>query len=65
MNNNCEFAGSECCLCSTCEVVRKAMEDAEKITREEVDKLFCDAEKLLEDIKIQEKEKEKNGRKEE
>lgn len=64
MNNNCEYASGGYCMCSTCQAVRKAMEDAEKITREEVDKLFCDAEKLLEDIKIQEKENEKDGRNE-
>lgn len=48
-------------MCSTCQAVRKAMEDAEKITKEQVDRIFCDAEKLLEDIKIQEKENKKNG----
>lgn len=62
MNNNCEYAKTGgCCLCSVCQTVREAMEDTEKITREEVDRLFCDAEKLLEDIKIQEKENKKNG----
>lgn len=62
MNNNCEFAGSECCMCSTCQVVRKALEEAEKLTSEELDRLFCDAEKLLEDIKIPEKENQDYGR---
>lgn len=56
MNNYCKFAGSGYCMCSTCEAVREAMEDAEKITKEDVDKLFCDAEKLLENVEIPEKE---------
>lgn len=61
MSHSCEYAGDSCCLCSACQSVRKAMEEAEKVTKEEVARLFCDAEKLLEDIKIQEKENE-NGR---
>lgn len=59
MNNNCKFAGSGYCMCSTCKAVREAMEEAEKITKEEADKLFCDAEKLLKNIEISEKENEK------
>ncbi len=49
-NNNCEYASDGCCLCSTCQAAREAMKEAEKVTKEEIDKLFCDAEKMLEDI---------------
>lgn len=55
MNNDCEYAGKRYCLCSACQATRKAMEEAEKVTKEEVDELFRDAAKLLDDIKIQEK----------
>lgn len=50
-NNNCEYASDGCCLCSACQAAREAMKEAEKVTKEEVDRLFCDAEKMLEDIK--------------
>ncbi len=56
MNNNCEFVGGGCCLCGACQAARKALEDAEKITKEEVDMLFCDAEKLFKEMKTQEQE---------
>ena len=52
MNNNCEYASDGCCLCNACQAAREAMKEAEKVTKEEVDRLFCDAEKMLEDIKI-------------
>ncbi len=52
MNNNCEYANEWCCLCSACQAAREAMKETEKVTKEEVDKLFCDAKKILEDIKI-------------
>ena len=52
MNNNCEYASDGCCLCSACQAAREAIEEAEKVTKEDVDRLFCDAEKMLEDIKI-------------
>lgn len=52
MNNNCQYANGAGCLCSACQAARKAMEDAEKVTKEEVDKLFADAEKLLEECKV-------------
>ena len=61
MNNNCEFSEGGYCMCNICQTVQKAMEDAGKVTQEEVDKLFLDAETLLEDIKTPEKEGEKNG----
>lgn len=35
-------------MCSTCKAVRKAMEDAEKVPKEEVAKLFREAEKMME-----------------
>lgn len=47
MNNNCKYAQGGHCLCSACQAVRKAMEDAEKITKEEVEEVFRDAERLL------------------
>lgn len=56
MNNSCEFARGGCCLCGACQAARKAMEDAEKLTKEDIDMLFCDAEKLFEDMKTQEQE---------
>ena len=56
MNNNCEYASDGCCLCSACQAVREAMKEAEKVTKEELDRLFCDAEKMLEDIIIYERE---------
>lgn len=43
-------------MCSTCQAVRKAMEDAEKITKEEVDRIFSDAEKALKNMELFEKE---------
>ena len=43
-------------MCGACQAARKAMEDAEKITKEEIDMLFCDAEKLFEDMKTQKQE---------
>ena len=55
-NNNCEYASDGCCLCSACQAAREAMKEAEKVTKEEVDRLFCDAEKMLEDIIIHERE---------
>ena len=56
MNNNCEYASDGCCLCSACQAIREAMKEAEKVTKEELDRLFCDAEKMLEDIIIYERE---------
>ena len=54
MNSSCEFSGDRCCLCSACQAVRKALEDAEKVTQEEIDELFREAEKALEELKEQE-----------
>lgn len=52
MNNNCEYAGGGYCMCGTCQAVRKVMEEVEKVTKEEVDRIFSDAEKALENIEI-------------
>ncbi len=52
MNNNCEYASDGHCLCDACQAAREIVEEAEKVTKEDVDRLFCDAEKMLEDIKI-------------
>ena len=62
MNNNCEYASDGHCLCDACLVAREAIEEAEKVTKEDIDRLFCDAEKMLEDIIIQESEDKKDGR---
>ena len=47
MNNNCEFAGSGCCMCSACQSMREALEEAGKITKEEIEALFCEAEEMM------------------
>lgn len=39
-------------MCGTCQAVRKVMEEVEKVTKEEVDRIFSDAEKALENIEI-------------
>lgn len=43
-------------MCSACQEAREALEDAEKLTKEDIDMLFCDAEKLFEEMKTQEQE---------
>lgn len=50
MNNNCEYASGESCMCNICQATRKALEDAAKITKEEVDELFREAEKKLNEL---------------
>lgn len=62
MNNNCEFCGGGYCLCDACRSMQEAIREAEKASKEEVDKLFQDAEALIEDIKISEKERKGNER---
>lgn len=62
MNNNCEFCGGGYCLCDACRSMQEAIREAEKVSKEEVDKLFQDAEALIEDIKISEKERKGNER---
>lgn len=47
MNNSCEFFGGGYCMCNTCHAVRKAMEEAEKITGEEIDEIFREAEEMI------------------
>lgn len=47
MNNNCIFAGDSCCLCDACQAVRKASEEAGKVTPNEVEELFREAEKMM------------------
>lgn len=42
------------CLCDVCRSMQEAVKEAEKVPKEEVDKLFQDAEKLIEDIKVSE-----------
>lgn len=62
MNHNCEFCGGGYCLCDACRSMQEAIREAENVPKEEVDQLFRDAEMLLEDIKISEKESKRNGR---
>lgn len=47
MNNNCKFARGGYCMCSTCQVVREAMEEAGKVTLEEASDIFYEMEKML------------------
>lgn len=55
MNNNCEFAGGGYCLCSACQSMREMIEYVEgeefknelSMSKEEVKKIFEDAEKCL------------------
>ena len=47
MKFDCEYAGGKDCLCGACQLARKAIEEAEKITKEDVDKLFREAEETL------------------
>ncbi len=51
MDKNCEFAGAGDCLCSACQSMRKALEEAERINPEEIDRAFQEAEKALEELK--------------
>lgn len=52
MNNSCEFArGGGTCLCGACQSAREAMEEMEKVTPDEVEELFEEAEKLLDNLK--------------
>jgi len=54
MKFDCEYAGGKDCLCGACQLARKALEEAEKITVEEVDEIFRDAEETLERLKKKE-----------
>jgi len=51
MDKNCEFASAGDCLCSACQSMRKALEEAEGITQEEIDRVFQEAEKAMEELK--------------
>lgn len=53
MKNRCEFCGERYCLCDICQSVRKALDEAEKITSAEVEELFREAEALLENMKME------------
>lgn len=55
MKNECKYFGENGCLCSACQSVRKAMEDAEKISKEEIDKVFAKAEEILKETDNQRK----------
>lgn len=54
MNHNCKYAEGGRCLCDACRSMQEAVREAEKVPKEEVDKLFQDAEKLIENIKVSE-----------
>ena len=48
MNNNCEYAkAGGSCLCDACQSIREALKEAEKISMEEIDELFLEAEKMM------------------
>ena len=53
MNNNCKYVGGGYCFCSTCQSMRKMIEELKKVnvdeimSKEEVKKVFEEAEKLL------------------
>lgn len=51
MDKNCEYASDGCCLCGACQSMRKALEEAERITPEEIDRAFQEAEKAMEELK--------------
>lgn len=52
-NYRCEFYGERYCLCDICQSVRKALDEAEKITSAEVEELFREAEELFENMKVE------------
>ncbi len=56
MKFDCEYAGGKDCLCGACQLARKAIEEAEKITKEDVDKLFREAEETLKKLRDKESE---------
>lgn len=53
MNNACEFSGGGYCLCSSCQSMRKMLEELEKnsadklMSKEEAQKIFTEMEELL------------------
>lgn len=57
MNNNCEFAGDRCCMCSACQSMREALENLSSMNtdeifdREEAKKVFKEMKQALEDCK--------------
>lgn len=57
MNNDCKYAGGKDCMCSACQSMRKALEEADKINiseitdREEVKRVFHEMEKALKDCR--------------
>lgn len=57
MNNNCEYANQRGCLCSACQSARKAMEEAENISKEEIDRIFAEAEEMSKEFEKAEGER--------
>lgn len=51
MNNTCKYVGRVYCLCSACQSMRKAMEEAEDISKEEIDKMFAELEEMAKEFK--------------
>lgn len=41
MNNSCEFAGEKYCMCNACQSMRKTLEEAVIIPKEEIETLFA------------------------
>ena len=48
----CEYVGKTGCMCDACKSMRKALEEAEKISKQEIEDLFRDAEEKLKKIKM-------------
>ena len=46
-SENCEFYGKECCLCSACQSMRKAVQEAEQLPKDEIEKVIKEAEDEL------------------
>lgn len=48
MKCNYDHMGEQYCLCSTCQSMRKDLEETEKLSKEEIDRMFNEAEELME-----------------
>ena len=50
MKFECEYAGKIGCMCDACKSMRKAIEEAEKISEQEIKSLFLEAEEKFKTI---------------
>lgn len=55
MKNECKYFGSNGCLCSACQSMREAIEKAENTPKEEIEKVFAEAERMLEELDSKER----------